>query len=118
MVGKTGDRNLGNSYRYVERYAKEIKLTPHQACIKVLRDVEKVLALVLNGRQEDEDNLYKAWLDGGEVKMDFDDFEFDLDPIEMGIALGFGEELAEDERERHRLQREMEQGNDLLNDVD
>ena len=50
--------------------------------------------------------------------MDFDDFEFDLDPIEMGIALGFGEELAEDERERHRLQREMEQGNDLLNDVD
>ena len=60
MVGKTGDRNLGNSYRYVERYAKEIKLTPHQACIKVLRDVEKVLALVLNGRQEDEDNLYKA----------------------------------------------------------
>jgi hypothetical protein len=60
MVGKTGDRHLGNTYRYIERYSKKIKLTPHQACIKVLRDVEKVLSLIFNGHQDQQDNLYKA----------------------------------------------------------
>lgn len=37
----------GNSYRYIERYATEAKLTPVVACLQVLSDTEKVLKLIL-----------------------------------------------------------------------
>lgn len=47
LVGKTQSDSLGNSYRYIERYARDIKLTAHAACSKVLTDTEKVLALIL-----------------------------------------------------------------------
>jgi len=46
IVGKTS-KHLGNSYQYIERYGKEASLTPWQACIKVMGDVEKVLSLIL-----------------------------------------------------------------------
>ena len=46
LVGKTSDY-LGNHYQYIERYGKEASLTPWQACIKVMGDVEKVLNLIL-----------------------------------------------------------------------
>ncbi len=47
MVGKSGDKFLGTSYRYIEKYAGQIKMTPHKACIKVISDTEKVLQLIL-----------------------------------------------------------------------
>lgn len=47
IVGKDGDKYFGNSYRYIENYAKEMDITPHTAVLKVISDVEKVLALIL-----------------------------------------------------------------------
>jgi len=48
IVGKTS-KHLGNSYRYIESYAKTVHLTAAQGCLKVLGDVEKVLSLILKG---------------------------------------------------------------------
>jgi hypothetical protein len=48
LIGKSGDRHLGNSYRYIERYAQKIKLSPLSACTRVLGEVEQVLNLILN----------------------------------------------------------------------
>jgi hypothetical protein len=47
MVGKHPDDRLGNSYRYIKRYAEEIGMTPHGACLKVMAETEKILNLVL-----------------------------------------------------------------------
>ncbi|MBU1568147.1 MAG: antirestriction protein [Proteobacteria bacterium] len=46
MVGRHSD-TLGNSYRYIKKYAEKLSLSPHQACLKVLGDTEKVLGLIL-----------------------------------------------------------------------
>ncbi len=46
IIGKTS-KHLGNHYQYIERYGKEANLTPWQACIRVMADVEKVLTLIL-----------------------------------------------------------------------
>ena len=50
IVGKTTD-HLGNSFRYVEEYAKSARLTPWQACLKVISDTEKVLTLILDWKR-------------------------------------------------------------------
>ena len=55
IVGKDGSKHLGKSYRYIESYAKEIKLSPHSAVLHVLSDVEKVLHLILR-KEEQHDN--------------------------------------------------------------
>ena len=47
IVGKDS-KHIGNSFRYIEKYAKEAKLTPWQACLKVISDTEKVLTLILD----------------------------------------------------------------------
>lgn len=49
MVGKECGGHLGNSYRYIAKYAEEIGKTPHGACMTVLKEVEAVLNLILNG---------------------------------------------------------------------
>lgn len=46
LVGLQKD-TIGNSYRYIERYAKEVELTPVNACLQVLTDVEKVISLIM-----------------------------------------------------------------------
>jgi hypothetical protein len=46
IVGKTS-KFLGNSYRYIERYASQANLTPWQGCIRVMGEVERVLNLIL-----------------------------------------------------------------------
>jgi antirestriction protein ArdC len=46
LVGKTSN-HLGNSYRYIERYARDAKLTPWQGCMRVMSDTEKVLNLIM-----------------------------------------------------------------------
>lgn len=47
LVGKDGDRYLGNSHTYIEKYASEAKMTPLGACFQVMGDVEKVLQKIL-----------------------------------------------------------------------
>jgi hypothetical protein len=53
MVGKKDKDTTGNSYIYIERYAKDINLSAHNACLKVLKETEKVLNLILKGGQHD-----------------------------------------------------------------
>ena len=53
LVGKTS-RFLGNHYRYIETYAKEAKLTPIQGCLRVMKDVESVLNLILKNESVTE----------------------------------------------------------------
>jgi hypothetical protein len=48
MVGKTADRFIGTSYRYIEGYAGKMKISPYKACLKVMSDTEKVLQLILS----------------------------------------------------------------------
>jgi antirestriction protein ArdC len=47
LVGKDGTKYLGNHYRYIESYAKEMKLTTHTACLKVLNRVEKIIKYIM-----------------------------------------------------------------------
>lgn len=47
IVGKDGDKYFGNSYRYIENYAKDLNITPHNAVLRVVSDVEKILNLIL-----------------------------------------------------------------------
>ncbi len=46
IVGKTS-KYLGNSFRYIEKYAAQAGLTPRQGCMGVMSEVEKVLNLIL-----------------------------------------------------------------------
>ena len=49
MVGKQSD-TLGNSYRYIERYARKLNMSPFTACLKVMAETEKVLNLILDNK--------------------------------------------------------------------
>ena len=49
IVGKTADKYLGNSYKYIEAYAERLSITPYTACLKVMTETEKVLNLILKG---------------------------------------------------------------------
>jgi antirestriction protein ArdC len=57
MVGKDPQDSTGNSYQYIEAYAKEINLTPHSACLKVLSRVDKALKLILKGGENESFRL-------------------------------------------------------------
>ena len=48
LMGKRGD-NLGQHYRYIEKYAVKVRKAVPQACLEVFSDVEKVLGLILKG---------------------------------------------------------------------
>ena len=54
IVGKTAGKTLGNSYQYINGYAKRLKLTPHSACLKVLKETEKVLGLILQPSNQNQ----------------------------------------------------------------
>lgn len=49
IAGRKAKDTMGNSFRYISRYAEKLKLSPYQACMKVLSDTEKVLCLILKG---------------------------------------------------------------------
>jgi len=59
LVGKTGDKHLGNSFRYISNYAEKINMSPLSACTKVLNEVERVLKLILNGNSNDKQSFRK-----------------------------------------------------------
>ena len=52
MVGKQGNKTMGNSYQYIEHYAKKISLSPYNACLKVLSETETLLTLILSGGED------------------------------------------------------------------
>ncbi|MCJ7685209.1 MAG: antirestriction protein, partial [Desulfobacteraceae bacterium] len=52
LVGKKGNGRVGNSYRYIKKYAEKIKISPYNACLKVMSETEKVLNLILKGESE------------------------------------------------------------------
>ncbi len=52
IVGKQPNDTLGNSYRYIERYAEKVGIKPYNACMKVLGETEKVLSLILDAGKE------------------------------------------------------------------
>jgi hypothetical protein len=51
IVGKDGNKFIGNSYQYIESYAEKLNINPHYACIKVISRVEKALNLILNRKE-------------------------------------------------------------------
>ena len=50
LTGREADSSFGHSYRYIEGYAEQMKMTPHAACLRVLSETEKVLNLIMNGK--------------------------------------------------------------------
>jgi antirestriction protein ArdC len=52
IVGKTSEY-LGNSYRYIERYAQKLEMSPLAACLQVMGEVERVLNLILSPEAQD-----------------------------------------------------------------
>ncbi len=47
IFGRTGNNTTGNSYEYIEHYARTVNKDVGLACIAVLGDVEKVLGLIV-----------------------------------------------------------------------
>jgi len=60
IVGKSTEDTTGNSYRYIKRYAEQIKMSPHKACLKVLSDCQKILNLILHGRADNVSDFQKV----------------------------------------------------------
>ena len=54
IVGKSTKKTIGNSYKYIERYAEKMKMSPSAACLRVLSDTEKVLNLILSPEDKKE----------------------------------------------------------------
>lgn len=51
IVGKSS-KHIGNSYRYIKRYAKDAGMTPTKACLKVISEVNSTLNLILEDPAE------------------------------------------------------------------
>ena len=60
IAGKSIEDTTGNSFRYISRYAKKVKMDPVKACLRVLSDCEKILNLILHGRVEGTNRLPKV----------------------------------------------------------
>lgn len=52
ICGKSMKDTTGNSFQYIRHYAEKLNMSPHKACLKVLSDTEKILNLILHGKQE------------------------------------------------------------------
>ena len=61
LVGKKPHDTLGNSYRYIESYARESGLSSLSACLSVLDSVEKVLAVILKADTGHTENDSYEW---------------------------------------------------------
>lgn len=49
IVGLDGTKHIGNSYKYINAYSKELKLSPQVACLRVISEVEKIINYILKG---------------------------------------------------------------------
>ena len=54
IVGKQTNDTSGNSFKYIEKYAEKVSLTPHAACLKVLAETEKVINLIVGRENENQ----------------------------------------------------------------
>ena len=54
ILGKDGSKHLGNHYRYIEKYASEMDISPYTAVLKVISRTEKILNLILKGGSSGE----------------------------------------------------------------
>jgi CBS domain-containing protein len=59
MDGKSAEDTIGNSYRYIQKYAEKLKLSTHEACLKVIADTQKVLELIITGQVNGKNQTYK-----------------------------------------------------------
>lgn len=59
IVGKSAEDTVGNSYRYIQKYADKLKISPHTACLKVMSETEQVLDIILNGSENDRQSVEK-----------------------------------------------------------
>jgi len=57
MVGKSAEDTVGNCYRYIQKYADQLKMSPHSACLKVMSETEQVLNLILNGNGNGQQSI-------------------------------------------------------------
>lgn len=57
IVGRSVEDTIGNSFRYIEIYASQLKMDVHTACTKVMSDTEKVLNLILKNNREEQGNV-------------------------------------------------------------
>ena len=51
IVGKSAEDTVGNSYRYIQKFADQLNISPHTACLKVMSETEQVLDIILNGSE-------------------------------------------------------------------
>jgi antirestriction protein ArdC len=56
LVGKQAQDTMGNSYKYIERYAEKMKLSSYSACMKAISETEKVIQLILKGDEDERAN--------------------------------------------------------------
>ena len=49
LVGKQAADSIGNSFKYIERYAEKLNMSPISACMRVMNETEKVINLILKG---------------------------------------------------------------------
>jgi antirestriction protein ArdC len=47
ILGLDGSKHFGNHYRYIEKYAKELDLSPYSALLKVIGNTERILRFLL-----------------------------------------------------------------------
>ena len=59
LVGKSIEDTTGNSYRYIQKYAEQLNMSVHTACVKVLADTEKVLNLIIHNNLNGEGSPYQ-----------------------------------------------------------
>ena len=59
IVGKSAEDTVGNSYRYIQKYADQLNISPHTACLKVMSQVEQVLNLILMGGEGERQTIEK-----------------------------------------------------------
>jgi hypothetical protein len=53
LVGKNTKVTIGSSYKYIERYAEKLNMSAHSACLRVLRETEQVLMMILKTSQQE-----------------------------------------------------------------
>lgn len=64
MVGRQPRDNLGNTYRYIDHYAKGAGLSPLTACLQVIDSVEKVLTTILTAEFDESEQQQKLTATG------------------------------------------------------
>jgi len=60
LAGRSAQDTIGNTYRYIDGYAKKLKMSAYSACVQVLQETEQVLNLILKGGEEESASIPMA----------------------------------------------------------